>query len=398
MLFSEINKVNNENRNLKQQLKIVRFISKAEQAQIIPDISKHLKTSAPTTLKLLTDLIEKGYLKEEGKKETTSGRKPILYSLNKEVFYSIGVEIDLKMIRISLIRIDFKLFDYWKSENFELKNNEESLETVINALSQFISKLSIRKEQLLGIGIGLTGRVNTLTGDTISFFEFLEKPFAEFVSERIGLPVFVENDSRVLGLKELISGRAKGIKNSIIINAGRGLGMCLITNGQIVTGGLGFAGEFGHMQFGDKKRHCICGKQNCLGTEVSGFALEEDLKLALKSGKESAFIADMNATYHDILNAAIKGDSLAIDLLQKQGEKLGSALGNILNLINPEKLIIGGELAITQDLFLDAIKIGLKRTALINTLDACKIENSQFHKHAGVKGSAALVFNKLELI
>ena len=397
-LFSTIITGSKETRQQKQMVQIVRFLSKSEKSRTIPEISKHVKISVPTTMKLIGALIDSGLILDEGKRDTDSGRKPTLYSLNKEQFYSIGVEINLKGIRIGLFRIDFGLSKSWESKGFELENSESSLDQIVKGISNFIKSLSINKSQILGIGVGITGRVNTKTGESFSFFDFLDVPFARYIHEVVDLPVFVDNDSRVLGLAELVIGKAKGVSDALVLNVSRGLGMCIISNGLIISGGLGFAGEFGHMQFGDKKRLCLCGKQNCLGTEVSGYSLEVDLRDAIRLGDESLCIKESNLRYEEILKAAMKGDALCIRLIQQQGEKLGESLGNIINLLNPSFIIIGGEFAASQDIFLDAIKIGIKRSALINALMGCVIENSCLIYNAVMKGSAALVYQNLKLL
>lgn len=396
--FFKNDTIGKEGRQQKQMNQILHFLSKSDKSLTVPEISKYVGISVPTTIKLVGLLLENSLILDEGKKDTNSGRKPTLYSINKELLYSVGVEINLKGIKIGLYRIDFEFSDSWESMDFELENNKLSLEIIVKSISEFIETVKIGKNQILGVGIGITGRVNSTTGQSLSFFDFMGVSFAEYIQKAVGLPVFVDNDSRVLGLAELVVGKAKGVSNAIVLNVSRGLGMCIIANGGIISGGMGFAGEFGHMQFGVKGRLCLCGKQNCLGTEVSGYSLEEDYNAAISKGKESIIDKNDDISYIDILEAALKGDSLCIDLLQRQGGQLGDSLGNIINLLNPTLVVIGGEFAVAKDVFLDAIRIGMKRSGLINSIKYCKVVNSNLSHNAVMKGASALVFEKLQLL
>jgi predicted NBD/HSP70 family sugar kinase len=164
---------------------------------------------------------------------------------------------------------------------------------------------------------------------------------------------------------------------------------------------MGFAGEFGHMQMGNSQKLCICGKRGCLGMEVSGYALEENFKSAIKGGGIS--LANKGESldeirYEDILEAAQEGDGLSINLLQGMGEILGMALGNIVNLLNPELVIIGGKFAQAGYMFTDSIKTGMNKTALTIPLRYLTIKTSQLGSGTGSIGASAMVFKQHDLI
>jgi predicted NBD/HSP70 family sugar kinase len=229
----------------------------------------------------------------------------------------------------------------------------------------------------------------------------MEQPLAEYFSGIFDIPVFLNNDTRCFGQAERIIGKAREANHAIVINLSRGLGTSLIVDNKIVNGGLGFAGELGHMQFGNKQKMCLCGKKGCLGNDVGGFALEENFMEKIGQGEKTIVELPENGAsvrYDDILLAALEGDDLSIKLVQEMGYKLGHALGNIINLLNPELIIIGGKFAKLKDLLLDPVKTGLSSSALVSSLRYCNIEFSELGDLAGLKGAGALVFEYFELI
>jgi len=158
------------------------------------------------------------------------------------------------------------------------------------------------------------------------------------------------------------------VDNVLVVKVSSTLGLSLILDRRIFKGSLGFAGNFKHTQFDKNSRLCVCGKKGCLGTVVGGYALKDDLEEALNADETSLHFQQKNIDqyrYHDILDAVLKGDELSIQLIQNQGIKLGMALGNLLNLFDPDLVLITGEYVMVKDFFLDAVKTGLRKTALL---------------------------------
>ncbi len=348
----------------------------------------------------MLELIDEQILIELGKKETESGRKPLLYSINKKVFYSIGVNIQLKSLRIALVDLEMSIIKFINYDEFRLDNTEECLNEIIQKIQTFISSNQIDVKGVLGIGIGLTGRINTTIGQSLSFFNFTPQPLATILSKKLNLNVLLENDTRATGMAEGVCGVAGSSKDALIVNLSRGLGLSILANGIIIKGENGYAGEFGHMQFGSKNRLCLCGKQNCLGTEVSGYGLELDFEEHKALGRTSLLNTANNlVSYRQIIEIAQKGDGLAMELILEQGIRLGVSLGNIINLLNPQLIVIAGTYSRLGNIFIDSIKIGMSKTALVNPLKDCKIVNSHVESDkAVVLGAASLLYRKYDLI
>lgn len=392
---------NNGNRLNEQKMKIVQAISQHREALTIPELSSELKITAPTCIKLVNQLIAAGIINEVGKKETRAGRKPALYAIDGSNFQVIGVEILMKRVSFSILDNHLNTIYVKHKTDFALENTSERLNLVVSFIEACMNDANVSSREIIGMGVGITGRVKKSDGESLTFFNFLGKPLASYLSEVFDIPVFLNNDTRCFGMAEKIIGKAKNASNAIIINLSRGLGTSLIINNIVVEGGAGFAGELGHMQWGLNEKVCICGKKGCLGNEVSGYTLEEQFKERIQQGEKSLVTEKVSIDsirYDDILNAANLGDALSIDLVQQMALRLGKALGNIINLLNPELIIIGGKFAKVRDILLDPVKTGMASSALVSPLKYCEIDFSEMGDLAGMKGAGALVLEHFEFI
>lgn len=282
-----------------------------------------------------------------------------------------------------------------------MEDSQDCLDFIIKYVETTITDSPASHDQIIGVGIAMRGSVNGHTGVSADYFNNLEIPLREYIENELELPVWIDNDTRALSIAEQVLGVAKGVENTLFVKVSRNLGLSIILDRHIIFGAKGFAGNFGHVQMGTKGRLCSCGKQNCLRTEVAGDALYQDLKEALEAGHESLYFkleeVD-NYKYHDILDAVLKGDALSIQLLSEQGEILGKALGSIVNLLNPNQIVIGGEIEMVKDFFLDAIKGGMRKTGLLSSLKDCEVTASSLGRYFSSRGAACMVLKNFELI
>lgn len=390
-----------ESKQFVQKRKMVAFLNKSEGPLAIPAICRRLRLSVPTGTKLVNELIADGIVVEVGKMETDNGRRPVVYKINPEYAYTIGVEILLKRISVSVFNMEMVEVFQKKDNEFVLENTPECLSFVVDFIGQCFDELKEKKDRVLGMGLGITGRVNSKTGESYNYFNFLEETLTEHLSSKFELPIFLDNDTHVMGMAERFFGKARKEKNALIVNLSRGLGMTVISNGKVVLGNQGFAGEFGHMQFGESNKLCICGKRGCLGMEVSGYALEENFKEYVKNGEKTLLLPEgelRKVRYDNILQAAKKGDALSIALLHDIGFKLGKALGNVINLLNPGSIILGGKFVVASDILADSVKSGMTHTALSQPLRTCELLFSEAGDESGGKGAAAQVLYHYDLI
>lgn len=401
LLIPQYRNTNVLDRNEEYHANIIQCLGKAKAPMTLPHIAEAIKISVPTCTKLIKELTKKNLVVKMGKKTTENGRRPTTFTLNKEKFFAVGVEILSKFIHVSVVGLDFETVHEDLNRNFTLEDTEDCLKFIINFISDTIRISKIKKENIIGIGIGVIENIKGKIVKPIEFFQTQAIPIKDQIENTLGLPVLIDNDTRVIAIAEQVLGLAKGVGNVIVVKVSRTLGMAIIVNGKIITGSAGFSGNISHTQFHKGSRLCYCGKKGCLGTAIGGDALMLDFKEALKENQESIhFNADKIETYkyHDILDAAYKGDELSIQLIQKQGYALGEALGNVLNILNPELLIIDGEYLMLDDLFINAVKNGLRTTTLVNLLQTCQVKASTLGRYLSSKAGAAMLFKQYNLV
>lgn len=395
------NSSSKESRQLKQLKSIVSHLSKSKAALSIPEIAEHAKISVPTGAKLVKQLLTKGLVLEGGKKTTVNGRKPAVYTLDESQFYAVGVEVLSKWIHVSVVRIDLETVHKAFSREFRLEDSQECLDYIIEFIDSTIKDSPATHDQIMGVGIAMRGSVNGHTGESADYFKNMEIPLREYIENELDFSVWIDNDTRALSIAEQVLGVAKGVENTLFVKVSRNLGLSIILDRHIIFGAKGFAGNFGHVQMGTKGRLCNCGKRNCLRTEVAGDALYEDLKEALEAGETSLYFKPEeieNYKYHDVLDAVLKGDALSIQLLSQQGEILGKALGSLVNLLNPNQIVIGGEIEMVKDFFLDAVRAGMRKTGLVSSLKDCEVTTSKLGRYFSSRGAACMVLKNYELI
>lgn len=385
-------------KNLGLKKKLLSYFTNVGNATIA-DLCKELNLSVPKITTLLADLIEDELIKDYGKVDSTGGRKPNLYGLVPESAFFIGVDIKQNHINIGLSDLQKNLIKVSEKLPYHLENNKESLEALIILINDFISALTIPREKLLGIGINLSGRINYATGYSYSFFHFSEEPLSKIIESRVGIRVFLENDSRAMAYGEFSVGAVTVEKNVLFLNLDHGIGLGILVNGQLYYGKSGYSGEFGHIPLFNNEIICHCGKKGCLETEASGWALSRMLKERLKEGATSILtrknVNPDNLTMEDIITAANNDDVLAIEMIAKIGENLGRGIALLINLFNPELVILGGCLAATEDYIKLPIKSAINKysLSLMNTDTALKM--STLGERGGILGACLLTRNRL---
>ncbi len=359
----------------------------------IPDLAKRLGLSIPTVSKLVDELTVTGLIKEGGKTETGSGRHPNTYGLNPESCYFVGVDIKNNTVSLGLMDFGGKLIEKQLDVVFDSCNSVDNLTQLCDIIDRFISSRSVERSAILAINVNISGRVNPMVGYSYSRYNFEEMPLSEVLTEKLGVRVCIENDTRAMTYGEYIYGNCSKIDNLIFLNLSWGIGLGIIIDGKIYYGKSGFAGEIGHMVTYDNEILCHCGKKGCLETEASGRALVRKLIERLESGANS-LIADRyrengTITLDDVFEAIDGEDLLCIELVEDMGRELGRWLAGIINIFNPEKVILGGALSTVGDYMLQPVITAVRRYSLNLVNKDTKIVISQLGDQSGLIGSCA---------
>lgn len=360
----------------------------------ISSLSEQLNASVPTVTKLIGELMGEGFMIDLGKQGTSGGRRPSLYGLNPGAGYFIGV--DFRHTHASIAVTDFKggLVSFEDNIDFTLESTEECLHRVSSMIRAYIGKCDLDWNRVLGLGISVAGRVNPETGYSNLYSFDPARPINRILEEDLEIPAVIENDSRSMSYGEYLSGAANGERDVLFVNVSWGLGMGLILNGQLYYGASGFSGEFGHFPLLDNDKICRCGKVGCLETGASGYALTRNITEELKSGRASSLSAkyrkEGKVNFNDIFKAIREEDVLAIEQVEVVGENLGRGLAGLINVFNPELVIIGGKLAVAGDYLLLPIKSAVKRYAQNIAIQDTKIKFSRLRNEAAPIGASLL--------
>ena len=366
----------------------------------ITDLAKELDLSVPTVTKFISEMCEDGYINDYGKLETSGGRHPNLYGLNPESGYFIGVDIKRFAVNIGLINFKGDMVELKMNIPFKSENTSEALEELCKLILQFIKKVDIDNDKILNININVSGRVNPESGYSFSQFNFEERPLAEVLTEKIGFRVTIDNDTRAMTYGEYMKGCVKGEKDIIFVNVSWGLGIGIIIDGKIYTGKSGFSGEFGHTNVFDNEIICHCGKKGCLETEASGSALHRILIERIQNGESSILSnrilsKDNVLTLDEIIASVNKEDLLCIEIVEEIGQKLGKQIAGLINIFNPELVIIGGTLSLTGDYITQPIKTAVRKYSLNLVNKDSAIMTSKLKDKAGIVGACMLARSRM---
>ncbi len=365
----------------------------------IADLSKELGTSIPTITKLVGELLEEGLLEDMGKLDTNGGRRPSIYGLNPSAGFLVGV--DIRRHGLSLAVTDFKgnLKVFQENIQFIVQDSENSFKEMCGVILDTLTCNGINPDDILAYGFNLTGRVNSETGYCFSYFLGEDKPIVTVLKEVLGKPVFVDNDSRAMTYGEYICGAANNEKNVLFINVTWGLGMGMIVDGVLSYGKSGFSGEIGHFPILDNDIICHCGKKGCLETGASGLAAVRILNEKLRKGRTSTLSERFNngeeISLNDIIEAVNEEDVLCIEVIEEVGTVLGRTIAGLINLFNPELIILGGHLASTKDYLIYPIRSAIRKHSLNIINSDTTIKFSKLGKKAGAVGSCMLSRSKL---
>ena len=357
----------------------------------IAELCKEMDLSIPTVTKLVGELLDDGYILDFGKQETNGGRKPNIYGLNPVSGYFVGV--DVFRSKINIAAVDFKGDKLRVEENipYSLENTPEALEMLCNLINDFIDRLSVPREKVLAVGVNISGRVNPVSGYSYSIFYFEEKPLSQILEERINIKIYIENDTRAMMYGEYMQGVVKGEKNILFINMGWGLGLSIFINGELYYGKSGFSGEFGHFCFFDNEILCHCGKKGCIETEASGSALHRKLLERYREGSSTILAEKIEKKEKikmaDMIEAIQKEDVLCIEILEEMGEKLGRGIAGLMNIFNPELVVLGGTLSLTSEYISLPIKSAIRKYSLNLVSQDTEIKVSKLGERAGALGA-----------
>ena len=365
----------------------------------LSELTKQLHISVPTITKLVQELVEENIVTDNGKVETPGGRRPNIYGLANSAIYFVGVNVGRDFMGYVVTDLQNNMILEQMDPTFELLDRPQCLDRICTNIEEFVSSCGVDRGKILGLGVCMTGRVNPTTGRSYKYFTSSEESMREIIEERVGIRTLFENDTRARCYAEYSCGKAKDENDMLYLHLGRGIAIGIVMEGKLYYGKSGFAGEFGHIPFFDNEKICACGKKGCLETEVSGIAIEEKICSLIEKGVNTILREkyDRKEPIHidDIIAAAKNDDNLSIELIEEAGEKIGKAVAFLINIFNPETVIVGGNMAAAGDYIMLPLKSSTNKYSLNLVYKDTKFRLSKLNENANAWGVAMLIRNQV---
>lgn len=349
---------------------------------------------------MLNKLIDEGTVEEIGYAASTGGRRPITYRIKPNVMYLVVVAMDQLVTRIAIMDIYNNCVTAIDKFELPLQNKKNALITLTTKITKVIEASGIGKHKLVGIGIGMPGFVDAAKGLNYCFLETKEKNINEYIMQKTGLPVFIDNDSSLVALAEMRFGAARNSNNAMVINLSWGVGLGMVLNGQLFRGQNGFAGEFSHIPLFSNNKLCSCGKNGCLETETSLLVIVDKAMEGIKLGRASLLKnlpkGHYEQAFEAIVEAVTKGDKFSAELFSEAGYNIGRGIAVLVHLLNPQKVILSGRGSSAGKIWLASIQQALNEHCIPRLSANTNLEISEMGYTAELIGAAALVMENYD--
>jgi len=356
-------------------------------------ICSRFSLSLPTSMGLINQLLSEGIISKKGQGKSEGGRKPDLYGLVNDSFFVLSIHIGRYGLKLALIDNNHRLvaensliLDISKASDIVDILHENSLELFKNA--------HIDLKQIMGVGISMPGLVSTHEGKNFTYYLQEQEPesLREKLARKFDKSVVILNDAKSACLAEYRFGQAKDKKNALVISMDWGIGLGIIMGGKMQDGASGFSGEFGHIPFFDEGLLCHCGKRGCLETEASGLALVRKTKEGLQNGQIST-LSDLSQKDFDkmdptmVIDAANKGDQFAINMLSQLGIDLGKGIAVLIQLFNPEIIVLEGKIAEAKQFITTPIQQSMNTYCMMQLKEKTTIALSELGSNSNLYGA-----------
>ncbi len=351
------------------------------------ELARRTGLSRATVSNLVEELRTAGVVEEHeqpGERPRTSGRPPILLTLVPDAAFAVGLDFGHEHIRVAVCDLSgASVADDWSPAEVDYAPTE-SLDLARELVHGALEAAGVDEERLLGVGMGLAAPINSTTGELAAdgimpgWREI--RPAAE-MEARLGVRVQLENDANAGALGETAFGAGRGVNDLIYVRLSAGIGAGLILDGKPYRGHSGFAGEIGHIVVDPSGPICRCGNRGCLESIASPVAVAAFLERSTRRDVSIARLLELVRT----------GDRGASRAVADAGEAIGRALTSFVNALNPELIVVGGELASAGGPLLEAIATAVERHSVPPAAVGLRIVAGELGERAEVLGAAALI-------
>ena len=316
----------------------------------------------------------------------------------------LGVDLGGTKILTAVANSQGKMLSRDHSITPAQKGHKAVIQSILESVHRTLERADVAISDLIVIGVGAPGLLNPETGilfTSPNLPGWRDVPLRDIIQEKLGKKTFLINDANAAALGEFYFGAARGARNFIYITISTGIGGGIVIDGKIYSGAIGAAGEVGHMTIDDDGPICNCGNRGCWEALASGTALARDARYRIEEGVKTSILeyadGDMKKiTALVIHSAARQGDSLAKELIGRTGYYVGVGLANLVNIFNPELIVIGGGLSNIGDmLFEPAFKVAGER-AYKEAFQAVRFASAELGRNSGVLGAVAFALQEMK--
>ncbi|WP_081208225.1 ROK family transcriptional regulator [Salegentibacter sediminis] len=391
---------NVERKKYLQKLKIVKHLflngntSNAE-------ICSRFNVSLPTSMSLLNQMIEDGIVSKTGRGKSEGGRKPDLYGMQEHSFFVLSIHIERFRIKLAVIDNNHSIVKESVLTR-EISPDSNIVDLLFEQSQKLLKSAKIKMSDLMGVAISMPGLVSAEAGKNFTYYLSEQEPesLKGRFEKKFKKSVVILNDAKSACLAEFRFGLARDKSNVLVISMDWGIGLGIIMGGKMHSGESGFAGEFGHIPMTEDGLLCHCGKRGCLETEASGLALVRKAKEGLKAGQTSV-LNNLSQKEMDklepevIIEAANKGDQFAINVLSEIGIKLGKGIAILIQIFNPELVILEGKIAEAKQFITTPIHQSMNTYCMMQLKERTKIELSELGSNSSLFGGTIAVMDDI---
>jgi predicted NBD/HSP70 family sugar kinase len=357
------------------------------------EISRRTGLSRSTVSSLVADLQADGLVVERPEpglaRGAQGGRPPILLSFEPSAGAAIGIDFDHHDLRVAVADLSSRIIAE-RSRPIDTDHDaEEGLEAATELVAEVLAEAGIDRRRVIGAGMCLPGPIDSETGivgSSAILPGWVGVAAGEEMQRRLDMPILVDNDANLSALAEAAFGAARDAGDLIYLMISSGIGAGLVLDGRLYRGSLGLAGELGHVFVDPDGAVCRCGNRGCLETVAGTDALTDLLRRSHGEG----------ITTQTMLQLAREGDLGCRRVIADAGRAIGQVTATLVNVLNPELIVIGGELAAAGDLLLDGVRESLARGALPTASEHAGVVASVLGNRAEVLGAIALVLSEAE--
>jgi len=345
-----------------------------------PEISRLTNVTTPTISRMLDELITEGWVVDRGCGNSIGGKRPHVFSLNPDAAYILGVDVGREYLRIAIFNLKNEPIEgIWEYPSvLEAQDDDATLRYIQEKIGVTIERLEIDRSKIKMAGFALPGLIDR-EGTSYTYLAYEQPGIKQMLEDMLRMPVFIDNDSNVMAVAEHAFGVAREVENVLCVCVNECIGLGMILNSKLYRGGIGMAGEFGHIRVAGVDEFCHCGKIGCLETVASGRAIEKVAGMPLSS----------------VIEAARKDDIAAIDLLHHVGEKLGEGIAMMIHLFNPDMVVIGGGVVEAGDLLLVPVQQAVNKYALTRMRNHCELKMSNLGAYSAILGTLMMATEHL---